>query len=69
MKPRYGRRDGNESSLLTSVEPLGGFWPPTGPFDGWLWDRRAWHLCEVKEPRKEGWQDEFTESSFGSSCA
>jgi hypothetical protein len=40
---------------------LGGFWLPAPPFDGWLWNRRAWHLCEVKNPRKEGWRDEFTE--------
>jgi hypothetical protein len=58
---RHGRRDSNESALLTAVEPLGGFWLPTGPLDGWLWNRSAWHLCEVKRPDKEGWRSEFTE--------
>jgi hypothetical protein len=59
---RYAaRRDANEPALLASVEALGGLWLPAGPFDGWLWDRRSWHLCEVKDPRKEGWRDEFTE--------
>jgi hypothetical protein len=57
---RAGRRDANESTILTVVEPLGGFWLPTGPFDGWLWDRSKWNLCEVKDPSKEGWKDEFT---------
>jgi hypothetical protein len=58
---RHGRRDSNESAILASVEPLGGFWLPTAPLDGWLWDRRAWHLCEVKRPDKEGWRSEFTD--------
>jgi hypothetical protein len=29
--------------------------------DGFLWDRRAWHLCEVKRPDKQGWDSEFTD--------
>jgi hypothetical protein len=59
---RYAaRRDANEATLLAGVEALGGLWLPAGPLDGWLWDRRAWRLCEVKQPRKEGWRDEFTE--------
>lgn len=58
---RYAaRRDNNEPALLSVVEPLGGFWLAAGPMDGWLWDRRAWHLCEIKRPDKEGWKDEFT---------
>lgn len=61
MSRRYGRRDNNEPDLLSVVEPLGGFWLPSGPLDGWLWDRRSWHLCEVKRPDKEGWKDEFTD--------
>jgi hypothetical protein len=58
---RHGRRDRNEAQILTCVEPLGGFWLQAGPFDGWLWDRRAWHLCEVKRPDKQGWASEFTD--------
>lgn len=58
---RYdGRRDNNESTILTCVEPLNGFWLPTGPLDGFLWNRSTWNLCEVKRPDKEGWKDEFT---------
>ena len=57
---RHGRRDANEAAILSSVEALGGLWIQAGPFDGWLWDRRAWHLCEVKDPRKEGRKHEFT---------
>lgn len=60
MKPRYGRRDANEPELVRCLEPLGGLWVPAGPFDGWAWDRFRWHLCEIKDPRKEGWKDEFT---------
>jgi hypothetical protein len=58
---RAARRDDNEAAILSVVEPLGGLWLPAGPLDGWLWDRRAWHLCEVKRPDKEGWQHEFTD--------
>lgn len=57
---RAARRDSNESTILTCVEPLNGLWIPDGPFDGWLWNRRCWNLCEVKRPDKEGWKDEFT---------
>jgi hypothetical protein len=57
---RNARRDNNEPALLSVVEPLGGFWLQSGPMDGWLWDRRSWHLCEVKRPDKEGWAHEFT---------
>jgi hypothetical protein len=61
MRRYAARRDSNEAQILSVVEPLGGFWLPTGPFDGWMWDRRAWHLCEVKRPDKEGWGSEFTD--------
>ncbi len=58
---RAARRDANESAILSGVDALGGLWLPGQPFDGWLWDRHAWHLCEVKNPRKEGWASEFTD--------
>jgi hypothetical protein len=61
MKRYAARRDSNESAVLAPVAALNGFWLPTGPFDGWLWDRRHWNLCEVKDPKKEGWQNEFTD--------
>jgi hypothetical protein len=61
MRRYAARRDSNEPALLANVEPLGGFWIPAPPFDGWLWDRRAWNLCEVKRPDKEGWASEFTD--------
>jgi hypothetical protein len=57
---RAARRDANESAIMAPVSTLGGLWVPSGPFDGWLWDRSAWRLCEVKDPRKEGWASEFT---------
>jgi len=58
---RAARRDDNEAALLRLVEPLGGLWLQSGPMDGWLWDRRSWHLCEVKRPDKEGRKHEFTD--------
>jgi len=58
---RHGRRDSNEAAILAGVDALGGLWLPGPPFDGWLWNRRAWHLCEVKDPRKQGWKSEFTD--------
>jgi hypothetical protein len=64
VKRYAARRDSNEASLLACVEPLGGFWLPTGPFDGWLWNRRAWHLVEIKRPDKEGWRSEFTDEQL-----
>lgn len=57
---KYGRRDRNESAILSVVEPLHGFWLPKMVFDGFLWDRRTWHLVEVKDPKREGHADEFT---------
>jgi len=54
------RRDANEAAILSGVDALGGLWIPAPPFDGWLWNRSGWQLCEVKDPRKEGWRDEFT---------
>ena len=63
--PRYAaRRDANESAILSPVEALGGLWLLGEPFDGWLWDRFRWHLCEVKRPDKEGWASEFTEAQI-----
>lgn len=58
---KHGRRDSNEKDILRFVEGLGGLWLPSGPLDGWLWDRNHWHLCEVKRPDKQGWKDEFTQ--------
>ena len=60
----FGRRDNNESTILSSVDALHGLWIPGGPLDGWLWDRRAWHLCEVKRPDKEGHKHEFTDDQL-----
>jgi hypothetical protein len=57
---RAQRRDSNESTILSPVEALGGFWMPRMVFDGFLWDRRSWQLVEIKAAHKEGWQDEFT---------
>ena len=58
------RRDRNEAGVLRSIGPLGGFWLPYGPFDGWLWDRSAWRLCEVKRPDKRGWKSEYTDAQL-----
>ena len=59
---RAARRDANEHSVIRSIAPLGGLWLPYPPFDGWLWDRTQWRLCEVKDPRKEGWKSEYTQA-------
>jgi hypothetical protein len=58
---RHGRRDANEAAILSGVDALGGLWLAGPPFDGWLWNHSAWHLVEVKDPRKEGWASEFTD--------
>lgn len=57
---RAARRDVVESSLVAIAEALGAVWIQGPPFDGWLFFRGRWHLCEVKDPCKEGWKDEFT---------
>lgn len=61
---RFGRRDDNEATILSPVEALGGLWIPAEPFDGWMWNRRCWNLCEVKRPDKEGHKDEFTDDQL-----
>lgn len=58
---RHGRRDTNEAGILLPVTALNGLWIPGPPFDGWLWNRRCWNLCEVKRADKEGWESEFTD--------
>lgn len=60
MNQRHGRRDANESTILSGVEQLGGLWLAGGPLDGWLFARGAWHLVEIKAAHKEGWKSEFT---------
>lgn len=59
---RAARRDSNEAAILTCVAPLNGLWIPSGPLDGWLWNRRCWNLCEIKRPDKQGWKNEFTDA-------
>jgi len=62
---RYAaRRDAVESTLVATAEALGAVWIAGPPFDGWLFFRGRWHLCECKDPRKEGWKDEFTEAQL-----
>ena len=60
----FGRRDNNESTILSSLQALGGLWVPGPPFDGWMWNRRCWNLCEVKRPDKEGHKHEFTDDQL-----
>jgi hypothetical protein len=57
---RRQRRDNNESELVQLAEQLGATWIQAPPFDGFLFWRGRWHLCEVKRAEKEGWSSEFT---------
>ena len=60
-KPHYAaRRDANEQPLVAAMEALGGYWIADGPFDGWLHWRGAWHLIEIKDPKKAGHKSEYT---------
>lgn len=61
-KPRYAaRRDNNHHELVQIATDIGGQWLPDGPWDGWLKWRERWHLVEIKDPKKEGHADEFTD--------
>lgn len=57
---RRQRRDNNEGGLVKLAEQLGAVWIQAPPFDGWLFWRGRWHLCEVKREEKAGWSSEFT---------
>lgn len=60
---RYAaRRDQNENDLVAAAEALGAVWVQAPPMDGWLHFRGVWHLCEVKDPKKQGWKSEYTEA-------
>ena len=61
---RAARRDANENELVRTLEALGALWIQAGPLDGWTFWRGRWHLCEVKDPAKEGHTDEFTPSQI-----
>lgn len=58
------RRDNNESELIRSAEELGAYFIKGPPFDGWLWWRGKFHLCEVKDPQREGHASEYTEAQL-----
>jgi hypothetical protein len=58
---RNHRPDNVRGPLVKTAEEVGAFWLPSGPFDGWLWFRDRWHLCELKDPAREGHKDEFTD--------
>lgn len=61
---RNHRPDNVRPALVATAEALGAFWLGTGPFDGWLWFRDRWHLCELKDPAREGHKDEFTDDQI-----
>lgn len=62
-KPHYGaKRDTNHHELVGIAEQIGGVFLPDPPFDGWLGWRGAWYLVEIKDPKKEGWKNEYTDS-------
>lgn len=61
---RNHRPDNVRSTLVAVAEAIGGFWLPDGPFDGWLWFRDRWHLCELKDPSREGHKGEFTDDQI-----
>lgn len=74
-RPQMHRSDGNKDALVKVFEQLGGYWIPyaSKPFDGWAWHPmwviRKPYYCplmggyapvELKDPKKEGWADEYT---------
>ena len=56
----YGRRDLNESELVTVAKQLGAVWIPVGPLDGWILFRGTWLPVEIKQPDREGTEREYT---------
>lgn len=69
MKRYAARRDAVEGSLIATAEALGGLVIQEPPFDFWLYGRNTcrcgasgFRLIEVKDPKKEGWKNEYTDA-------
>ena len=61
-RPQRHRKDKNEKPLLKLARAIGIQWFQAPPLDGWAWHMRlsAWYPVEVKDPKREGWVDEYT---------
>ena len=58
---RHGRRDGNESHLISLALGMGAYWVQAPPLDGWIFFRGKWTPVEIKNP--EG-KDELTKAQI-----
>lgn len=57
------RADNNRNALVELFQRLNGYWVPYAnkPFDGWALHARFGYMpVELKDPKKEGWKDEYT---------
>lgn len=58
------RKDKNHHDLKAAAKRCGAVWIEGGPFDGWIWLAKwggEYLPVEIKDPKKEGHKDEFTE--------
>jgi hypothetical protein len=58
------RKDVNHHDLVAVAKRCGAHWIDAGPFDGWIHIQKwggEYLPVEIKDPKKEGHADEFTE--------
>jgi hypothetical protein len=62
IMPRYnGRRDANDGELLQLAETLGWWMHKSQELGDYIgWRRGQWAVIEIKDPKKEGWDSEYT---------
>ena len=60
------RRDKNEKPLVALARKVNIQWIYAPPLDGWAWrgGMEAWYPVEVKDPKKEGRADEYTDAQI-----
>lgn len=60
--PERHRKDSNANDLVGLWIELGGQWHWGPPFDGWAAMRDYWHPVEIKDPKRKGRKNEYTDN-------
>lgn len=69
--PERHRKDGNATELVSLWIMLGGQWEWGPPLDGWACLANEWHPTEIKDPKRKGHKDEYTDKQkrFFAKCS